>query len=206
MKYSQTGGRPRIKHSALMEACGVAMIEAGSVPAPLPQFSSEPTAAMEESVQASHTGCIQSQMVRPLLTAAHLVRIRYDRECRTRIPGLTQPGAAVIMHLAQHEGVNQTRLAEHLNIKPISAVRLLDRLERLDWVTRSYIPDDRRAWSLRLTPSGQALLPMIYAIDCVVTSSLFLDIDPSSRTAMFLMLRRLSDSLINDNARSEEGL
>jgi DNA-binding MarR family transcriptional regulator len=199
MKCSQIGGRPRIKHSALMEECEVAKNEGGSMPAPLPQFLSEPAAATKEPAQASHTGCIQSQMVRPLLTAAHLVRMRYDRECRIRIPGLTQPGAAVIMHLAQHEGVNQTRLAEHLNIKPISAARLLDRLERLDWVTRSYIPDDRRAWSLRLTPSGHALLPVIYAIDCIVAISLFLDIDPSSRTAMFAMLRQLSDSLVNDN-------
>ena len=186
-----------------MEAYDVVINEAGSVPAPLPQFSSEPIAVMEDPVQASHTGCIQSQMVGPLLTAARLVRMRYDRECRTRIPGLTQPAAAVIMHLAQHEGVNQTRLAEHLNITPISAVRLLDRLERLDWVTRSCTPEDRRAWSLRLTPSGHALLPTIRAIDCIVTSNLFLDIDPSSRTAMFLLLRQLSDSLINDNARSE---
>jgi DNA-binding MarR family transcriptional regulator len=199
MKCSQIGGRPRIKHSALMEECEVANNEGGSMRAPLPQFLSEPAAAIEESMRATHTGCIQSQMVELLLTAAHLVRIRYDRECRIRIPGLTQPGAAVIMHLAQHEGVNQTRLAEHLNIKPISAARLLDRLERLDWVTRSYIPDDRRAWSLRLTPSGHALLPVIYAIDCIVAISLFLDIDPSSRTAMFAMLRQLSDSLVNDN-------
>jgi DNA-binding MarR family transcriptional regulator len=59
---------------------------------------------------------------------------------------------AVLVRLAHYEGVNQAALAEVLGIKPMTLVRLLDRLEGAGLIRRMPDPQDRRAYNLLLTP------------------------------------------------------
>lgn len=49
-------------------------------------------------------------------------------------------------------------LAEQLQIKPHSAVGLVDRLERLGFLVRTPAPEDRRRVRVRLTPGGREVL------------------------------------------------
>jgi DNA-binding transcriptional ArsR family regulator len=84
-------------------------------------------------------------IVRLLHETARLWRSRYDRELSAQVPGLTCARCAVLIRLAQHEGVNQAALAQILDIRPITLVRLLDRLEAAGLVARMPDPDDRRA-------------------------------------------------------------
>src|SRR5271155_2690572 len=68
-------------------------------------------------------------IMRLLHQTAQLACSRYDRALRAQLPGMTLGRCAVLIQLAQHERPNQAALARILDIRPITLVRLLDRLE-----------------------------------------------------------------------------
>jgi DNA-binding MarR family transcriptional regulator len=69
---------------------------------------------------------------------ARLLRKRFEQ--RVRGFGLTRSQWQVLVHLAQHEGINQVGLAEILEIEPITLLRILDRLEAAGLVERRTPP------------------------------------------------------------------
>jgi DNA-binding MarR family transcriptional regulator len=87
---------------------------------------------------------------------ARLLRKRLEQ--RVRGLGLTRSQWQVLVHLAQHEGINQAGLAEILEIEPITLVRMLDRLEAAGLVERRTHPADRRVRLLHLMPQARPLL------------------------------------------------
>ena len=145
------------------------------------------------------SSALPNTMVWLLHDTARLCRERYDREFRARIPGMTQARAAVIVHLARHEGLTQVRLAECLNVKPITLARILDRLERLGWIERLPASGDRRAWSLHLTPAVRGLLAEIHAVDCTLANEASAGIDAVSRAELIIMLTKLKENLTADH-------
>jgi MarR family transcriptional regulator for hemolysin len=126
---------------------------------------------------------------------ARLWRKLYDRVLRARIPGMTQARAAVIVHLAEHEGLTQVRLAESLNLKPITLVRLLDKLEGLDCIERSRVLGDRRAWRLHLTLKGRGLLTEIRAVNYTIANEVSAGVDGDDRVKLITMLAKLRQNL-----------
>jgi DNA-binding MarR family transcriptional regulator len=71
---------------------------------------------------------------------------------------VTRPQWQVLTTLARNEGVNQGRLAELLDVEPITVCRMLDRLQDSDLVERRADPADRRSWRLFLTDKARVLL------------------------------------------------
>jgi DNA-binding MarR family transcriptional regulator len=80
---------------------------------------------------------------------SRLLRKRFDR--RAQSLGMTRAQWSVIAHLHRNEGVNQSTLADTLDIQKITLARLVDRLEQSGWVVRRPDPADRRANRLFLT-------------------------------------------------------
>lgn len=80
---------------------------------------------------------------------SRLMRKRFDR--RAHSIGLTRAQWSVIAHLHRNEGVNQSALAESMDVQKITLARLVDRLEQAGWVERRPDPADRRANRLYLT-------------------------------------------------------
>jgi DNA-binding MarR family transcriptional regulator len=78
---------------------------------------------------------------------------RFER--RAKLRGLTQTQCKVVGYLARHEGINQVRLAELLEVEPITLVHLLDRMGEACWVERRVDPADRRAYRLYLGPKAE---------------------------------------------------
>jgi MarR family transcriptional regulator, transcriptional regulator for hemolysin len=109
---------------------------------------------------------------RLLHETARLWCSRYNREVRPRLPGYTRARCTVLIYLAQHEGVNQASLAKTLEIRPITLVRLLDRLEADGFVTRMPTLDDRRAHVLTLTAKALPILEYI----CDLTRRIYDDL------------------------------
>jgi MarR family transcriptional regulator, transcriptional regulator for hemolysin len=101
---------------------------------------------------------------------------RYDKEVRSQLPGITRARCTVLIYLAQHEGVNQAALAKILDIRPITLVRLLDRLEADGFVTRMPTPDDRRAHVLALTAKALPIVEYIYVLTRKIYDDLLLGI------------------------------
>jgi len=87
---------------------------------------------------------------------SRLMRKRFD--ARVRALGLTRAQWRVLARLRRREGINQTELAEILEIETITLGRHIDRLEAKGWVERRRDPGDRRAWNLFLNAKVQPVL------------------------------------------------
>ncbi|MEO6092883.1 MAG: MarR family transcriptional regulator [Novosphingobium sp.] len=96
---------------------------------------------------------------------SRLMRRAFDE--RARLIGVTRPQWQVLSHLARNPGINQGGLAELLEVEPITAGRMIDRLQEAELVERRPDPADRRAWRLHLTTRGAQLLGQLrpYAQD-----------------------------------------
>jgi len=90
------------------------------------------------------------------------MRKRFDG--RARSLELTGAQWRVLARLRRFEGINQTALAEILEIEPITLGRHIDRLEGKGWVERRPDPEDRRAWRLYLNDAVQPVLDEMHKI------------------------------------------
>src|SRR5947207_13079743 len=84
--------------------------------------------------------------------AARLFRRRFDHHGRRL--GLTRAQCRTLGYLARNEGINQAGLAELLEIRPMTLVRQIDRMEEAGWIERRPDPADRRARRLYLTANA----------------------------------------------------
>jgi DNA-binding MarR family transcriptional regulator len=71
---------------------------------------------------------------------------------------LTLAQCRALAYLSHHGEVNQARLAELLELAPISAGRLLDRMEDGGWIERLSNPQDRRERHVRMTAKAEKAL------------------------------------------------
>ena len=136
-----------------------------------------------------------TRFARLLHETARVLRHRCERELRIRIPGLTAARCAVLVHLAQHQGVNQASLADSLGIRPITLVRLLDRLEADGLVARLPAPEDRRAHLLVLTPKARPILEHAYDLIRKINDDLQLGISTAEASQLRTLLRRIRSNL-----------
>jgi DNA-binding MarR family transcriptional regulator len=87
---------------------------------------------------------------------ARLLKKRFEQNSRGS--GLTRSQWQVLAYLAQNEGINQARLAELIEIEPITLGRIVDKLETLRLIKRNAHPTDRRRWLLQLMPAARSRL------------------------------------------------
>lgn len=87
---------------------------------------------------------------------ARLLRRDFDEKARGK--GVTRPQWQVLAILAGSPGINQGALADLLEVEPITAGRMIDRMQDAALVERRADPADRRVWRLYLTSKGQGLL------------------------------------------------
>ena len=64
--------------------------------------------------------------------------------------------------IARNEGINQAGLADLLEIRPMTLVRQIDRMEEAGWIERRPDPADRRARRLYLTAKARPVLGRIW--------------------------------------------
>jgi MarR family transcriptional regulator for hemolysin len=90
---------------------------------------------------------------------ARLLRTYADH--RAAQYGMTRAQWAVLVRLDLSEGLNQSELAEMLDLQPITLTRLLDKLCDSGLIERRPDPGDRRAKRLFLTPAARPLLKQL---------------------------------------------
>ena len=147
-----------------------------------------------------------NMIVRLLLETARLACNHYDRALRAHLPGMTLGRCAVLMQLAEHKGGNQAALARILDIRPITLVRLLDRLEAGGFLERIPDPDDRRAHVLALTAKALPIIESIHALNRKTCDDLHLGISEAEATQLRVLLSRIRSELtaarLNDDPPS----
>ena len=94
--------------------------------------------------------------------AARLLRKRFEQ--RVKVLGLTRAQCQLLAYLARNEGINQSGLADLLEIEPITLGRLIDRMEAAGWVERRAHPSDRRARRLFMTDKAKPIFARIRAL------------------------------------------
>ena len=128
-----------------------------------------------------------------LADVSRLMRRRFD--ARAREIGLTRAQWRVLTQLRRREGINQTALAEIMEIEPISLGRHIDRLVEKDFVERRADPRDRRAWRLYLKPEVQPVLDRLRTISNVNRKEVLQGIPNEESEALIDTLLRIKGNL-----------
>lgn len=106
---------------------------------------------------------------------------------------LTPPHAGILRLLAQSSGVSQRELAGNLGMHASRLVAVVDEMESLGLVVREGNTDDRRTYSLQITPRGSEVLKEIAKIAQQHNESLCAALTPDERGVLAGLLQRIAD-------------
>jgi len=90
-----------------------------------------------------------------LAETSRTLRRHFDR--RASALGVTTAQWRALAWLGHQPGLKQVELAERLDVEPITAGRIIDRLEESGLVLRQPDPVDRRVWRLMLTEKAKPI-------------------------------------------------
>ena len=91
--------------------------------------------------------------------------------------------------------MNQARLAELLELEPISLARCLDRMEQAGWIERRPDPTDRRARLLYMTEKAKPVFERILEVAYEVRQEALAGLAPSERDQLLDLLQRVRANL-----------
>lgn len=127
---------------------------------------------------------------------SRLMRRRFDE--RARVIGLTRAQWRTLVVLSRNEGSNQGKLADLLDVEPITLCRMVDRLEEAGHVERRRDPTDRRAWLIYLTEAARPLLDDIRVIADGLFEDALTGLDTAAREQLYgalsVIRTKLSDT------------
>jgi MarR family transcriptional regulator, transcriptional regulator for hemolysin len=112
-----------------------------------------------------------------------------------RALGLTRVQCRLLGYLARNEGINQAGLAELLEIKPMTLVRHIDRMEADGWIERRPDPSDRRARRLVLTEKARPIIAGIAGLSNEVRREAFAGLAAGEGDDLIDLLRRIHANL-----------
>lgn len=122
-----------------------------------------------------------------------MMRRFYDR--RAAALGVTTAQWRVIAHVGFSPGLKQVELAERLDVEPITACRIVDRLEDAGLVERQRDPDDRRAWRLVLTDRAKPIYERLGQLAEEMAAEAFAGFSIEELEAARAKLARIRDNI-----------
>jgi MarR family transcriptional regulator, transcriptional regulator for hemolysin len=128
-----------------------------------------------------------------LFETSRLMSKRFDQ--RARFLGLTRAQCQVLVHLARQEGINQARLADLLELEPISLARCLDRMEQAGWIERRLDPSDRRARLLYMTDKARPLFDQILDVGYQTRAEALSGLTQDERDQLLDLMQRVRGNL-----------
>jgi DNA-binding MarR family transcriptional regulator len=109
--------------------------------------------------------------------------------------GLTREQCRTLGYLARNEGINQAGLADLLEIRPMTLVRQIDRMEDAGWIERRPDPADRRARRLYLTAKARPILGRIWDVANETRDEALVRLSSAESKQLIELLRRVHGSL-----------
>jgi MarR family transcriptional regulator for hemolysin len=125
---------------------------------------------------------------------ARLFGRRFNQRALVEL-GLTRAQCRLLGYLARNEGINQAGLADLLEVKPMTLVRQIDRMEQDGWIVRRPDPGDRRARRLVLTAKARPILARILGISAEVRSEAFVSLTEEEGRLLIDLLARVHRNL-----------
>ena len=119
---------------------------------------------------------------------------RFDELAKSSLD-LTRAQCRALAYLSHYGEVNQVRLAELLEVAPISAGRLLDRMEEGGWIERVPNPEDRRERVVRMTPKAESALDKARRVGDEVAAEALAGLSEPEREQLIGLLQRVRQNL-----------
>ena len=138
---------------------------------------------------------------------SRLMRAWFDE--RAQALGLTRAQWRVLVHLGPRQGINQTSLAEILDLDNVTLSRHIDRLERDGWLERRPDPEDRRAWRLYLAEASRSTLEKMKTLAAETQAAALADLSSDQRALFVEMLVKIKKNITpkaneDDTAEADE--
>jgi MarR family transcriptional regulator, transcriptional regulator for hemolysin len=108
----------------------------------------------------------------------------------------------VLFRLVVHEGLNQARIAEILEIEPISLARLIDRMEEAGWVERRPDAADRRARLLYLTSKSKPVIDRMIEVGLATRAEALAGLSGADREKLLELLLQVRGNLSEKSAEA----
>ena len=106
-------------------------------------------------------------------------------QAEVKIDGLTARQLAVLLAIAENEGLSQTDVVDRTGVDRSTIAEMIRRMQRKGLLQRRRTKEDARAYALKLTDEGKRVLraaePLSKAVDARVLNSL-----PSGRREPFI--------------------
>ncbi|MGX8008067.1 MarR family winged helix-turn-helix transcriptional regulator [Mesorhizobium sp. ORM8.1] len=130
-----------------------------------------------------------------------LMRKRF--ETRARGLGLSSAQWRLMVRVAKEEGITQARLAELLEIEPISVSRLVDRMEEGGWIERRQDATDRRVRMIFPTEKTTAAYTDVKSLAGEVYEQSLTGVSPEDRRVLIRVLDTIVQNLTDGEASLE---
>ncbi len=104
-----------------------------------------------------------------------------------------------------NEGINQSALADILEIEPITLVHQLDRLEAAGWIERRLDPNDRRVRLLHLTDPGRVILGKMQKLGMETKAEAVTGLAEKEQEALIDTLTKIKTNLSARESASQTG-
>ena len=124
---------------------------------------------------------------------SRMMRRYYDR--RASALGVTSAQWRLLLRLAREPNLKQVELAERMDVEPITACRIVDRLEEAGLVERQRDPEDRRAWRLVVTAKAEPILDRLRALAEEMSGEAFAGMSIDEVEAMRGKLARIRENV-----------
>ena len=128
-----------------------------------------------------------------LADTSRLLRLKFDAQAKEL--DLTRAQWRVLAQLRRREGINQSALADILEVENITLARHIDRLEEKGWVERRPDPDDRRKWRLFLKAEVQPIMDQLRDISVTIREEVMAGIPDKERDKFIDTLFRIKTNL-----------
>lgn len=125
--------------------------------------------------------------------ASRLLRKRFEQ--RASGYGLSSAQWRLLVRVYKEEGIAQARLAELLEIEPISVSRLLDRMEEAGLVERRADTADRRVKNIYLTDKTRPIFGEMRSVAAKVFDHAMTGLSPEERRATLNGLKTICSNL-----------
>jgi len=125
--------------------------------------------------------------------SARLLRKRFEGKGRSL--GLSAAQWRLMVRLVKEEGVAQARLAELLEIEPISVSRLLDRMEEGGWIERRQDLNDRRVRMIFPTDKSRDAFASIKSVAGEVYEAALVGLNEDERRILVKALNAIVTNL-----------
>ena len=132
---------------------------------------------------------------------ARQLRISFDQ--RVERSGLTRASWQLIAAVARNPGATQRLIAEALEVREITAGRLIDKLCAEGILERREHPQDRRAYCVYLTSDAQPMLDKIDELAKVHEADIFAGFATADLDRLDELLEGIARNLAAARAREE---